>query len=89
MAFLGNGADSTMTALVTSLIGLSEGTGLRYLEPIDEPKSYAVHPYFSGPSPRRAAGSLGPIASGSHASMWGWAQRSGPSSDPRRWIRGK
>ncbi|MFP3137404.1 MAG: hypothetical protein RXS42_03980 [Nitrososphaeria archaeon] len=46
------------------------------------------HPYFSGPSLRRAARALRPIVSGSHASIWGWAQGLGPilgsiGADPR------
>ncbi len=50
--------------------------------------AYAVYLHFSGPSLRRAARALRPIVSGSHASMWGWAQRPGPilgsiGADPR------
>jgi len=40
--------------------------------------AYAVHPYFSGLSLRRAARSLRSIVSRSHASMWRWVQRLGP-----------
>ncbi|MFP3228797.1 MAG: DDE-type integrase/transposase/recombinase [Nitrososphaeria archaeon] len=50
--------------------------------------AHAVYPYFSGLSLRRAARSLGPIMSRSHASMWRWVQRLGPAlgsigADPR------
>ncbi|MFP3138130.1 MAG: hypothetical protein RXS42_07925, partial [Nitrososphaeria archaeon] len=50
--------------------------------------AHAVYLYFSGLSLRRAARSLRPIASRSHAPMWGWAQGLGPilgsiGADPR------
>ncbi len=50
--------------------------------------AHAVYQYFSGPSLRRAARSLRPIMSRSHASMWRWVQRLGPilgsiGADPR------
>jgi transposase-like protein len=50
--------------------------------------AYAVYPYFSGLSLRRASKSLRSIMSGSHASMWRWAQRLGSvlgsfGADPR------
>jgi transposase-like protein len=50
--------------------------------------AHAVYPYFSGPSLRRAARSLRPIMSRSHASIWRWVQRLGPilgsiGADPR------
>ncbi|MFP3308637.1 MAG: hypothetical protein RXP27_03410 [Nitrososphaeria archaeon] len=49
--------------------------------------AYAVYPYFSGPSLRRAARSLRPV-SRSHVSIWRWARRLGPilgsiGADPR------
>jgi len=37
--------------------------------------AYAVYPYFSGHSPRRASKSLRLIMSRSHVSIWRWVQR--------------
>jgi len=40
--------------------------------------AYAVYPYFSGLSLRRASKSLRLIMSRSHVSIWRWVQRLGP-----------
>ncbi|MFP3138064.1 MAG: hypothetical protein RXS42_07585 [Nitrososphaeria archaeon] len=50
--------------------------------------AYAVYPYFSGLSLRRAARALRLIMSRSRVSIWRWAQRLGPilgsiGTDPR------
>ncbi|MFP3401759.1 MAG: hypothetical protein RXP91_05805 [Nitrososphaeria archaeon] len=61
---------SARSAMTTNPIQIRRRTPLPVM-------AHAVYLYFSGLSPRRAARSLRPIVSRSHASIWRWVQRLG------------